>query len=460
MTRITHPDRALSTNPLKVSAPLGAAMAYLGIERAIPLFHGAQGCTAFAMVHLVRHFKEAIPLQTTAMNEVSAILGGGEQIEEAIENLRKRANPRFIGIASTALTETRGEDVAGELRAMLARREDFADTRVVYAATPDFHGGLEEGWARAVEAIIDAMVPETAAGPRLPAQVNLLPGSHLTPAEVEAIADLVRAFGLDPIVLPDLTDSLDGHLAEDWSGCSLGGTPLARIPLMAQSGATIAIGEAMRPAAERLARRGGAAHVLQTPIGLRATDAFVAALMEIAGTRDVPARLKRDRARLQDACLDAHFHTAGLKVALGAEPDLAAALGQAMVAMGAQIVAAVSTTSTAATAQIPAEQVLLGDLGDLERLIPETGAKMLITHAQGRMMAERLHVAHLRAGFPIFDRLGAQDVCRVLYAGSRAFYYEVANLVLSHPHRPAPEDFGALPIDEEFTHAPAPSARH
>ena len=124
MAVLIHPRRALSTNPLKTSAPLGAAMAYLGIAGSVPLFHGAQGCTAFGMVHLVRHFKEAVPLQTTAMNEVTTILGGGEQIEEAIDNIRKRAKPRFIGIASTALTETRGEDIAGELRAMRARRAD------------------------------------------------------------------------------------------------------------------------------------------------------------------------------------------------------------------------------------------------------------------------------------------------------------------------------------------------
>ena len=43
MAVLTHPRRALSTNPLKTSAPLGAAMAYLGIEGAVPLLgDGAQ----------------------------------------------------------------------------------------------------------------------------------------------------------------------------------------------------------------------------------------------------------------------------------------------------------------------------------------------------------------------------------------------------------------------------------
>ncbi|PTE23137.1 nitrogenase iron-molybdenum cofactor biosynthesis protein NifN [Cereibacter changlensis JA139] len=458
MAKLIHPRRALSTNPLKTSAPLGAAMAYLGIEGAIPLFHGAQGCTAFAMVHLVRHFREAIPLQTTAMNEISAILGGGEQIEEAIETLRKRAKPKFIGIASTALVETRGEDVAGELREMLLRRSDFAGTAVVYAATPDFTGGLEDGWARAVEAIIAALVPE--GGPVLPGQVNLLAGSHLTPADVEEVAGMVRAFGLAPIVLPDISASLDGHLSEDWAGHSLGGTGLADIARMGRSVATLAIGEAMRPAAEMLAAKGVPAEVFGSVTGLAEVDRFVAALMRLSG-REAPAVLRRDRARLADTMLDTHFQTGGLRVALGAEPDLAVSLGGALVGMGAEIVAVVTTSGLSPAAErIPAAEVILGDLGDLERGAEAARAQILLTHSHGRMMAEKLHLPHVRCGFPVFDRIGAQDVCRAGYRGTRAFLYEVANAMLGQLHRPRPEDFGASRPPMEFDHAPPPPASH
>ncbi|WP_282189942.1 nitrogenase component 1 [Azospirillum argentinense] len=64
--RFPHSAKAASTNPLKMSQPLGAALAFLGVDRCMPLFHGSQGCTAFGLVLLVRHFREAIPLQTTA----------------------------------------------------------------------------------------------------------------------------------------------------------------------------------------------------------------------------------------------------------------------------------------------------------------------------------------------------------------------------------------------------------
>ncbi|MGZ8372187.1 MAG: nitrogenase component 1, partial [Rhodoplanes sp.] len=45
MTKVTAIQKAASINPLKSSQPLGAAFAFLGVEGAMPLFHGSQGCT-------------------------------------------------------------------------------------------------------------------------------------------------------------------------------------------------------------------------------------------------------------------------------------------------------------------------------------------------------------------------------------------------------------------------------
>jgi nitrogenase molybdenum-iron protein NifN len=456
MAKLIHPKRALSTNPLKSSAPLGAALAYLGIERAVPLFHGSQGCTAFAMVHLVRHFKEAVPLQTTAMNEVSTILGGADQIEEAIENLRKKSAPAFIGIASTALTETRGEDVVGELKEIVARRHDFADTRIVYASTPDFDGALQDGWAKAVTAICETLMPRmTERDPDL-RQVNLLCGSHLTPADIDELVRMVRAFGLSPIVLPDISTSLDGHVSDSWAGHSLGGTPLADIGKAARSAFTLAVGESMRAAAKVIEDRAMVPYrVFQSLTGLKPVDAFVRTLMGLSGVQDPPPSIRRDRSRLIDAALDAHFHTGGLRVAIGADPDLMFALSSALSSMGAEIVTAVTTSQHSPLIErMPCDEVILGDLGDFERSAKEQGAQILLTHSHGRHAEHRLHVPLLRVGFPVFDRIGAQDRCRVGYRGSRAFLYEVANTVQSIHHRATPADFGAAPIPEEFEHVP------
>ena len=116
MAHVSESKKACAVNPLKMSQPLGASYAFMGLQSCMPVMHGSQGCTSFGLVLLVRHFKEAIPLQTTAMNEVTTIMGGYENIEKALLNIRQRAKPQIIAICSTGLTETKGDDVHADVR--------------------------------------------------------------------------------------------------------------------------------------------------------------------------------------------------------------------------------------------------------------------------------------------------------------------------------------------------------
>lgn len=84
MARVVEARRAVAVNPLKHSAPLGGALAFLGLDRCLPVLHGSQGCASFAKVLLTRHFREAVPLQTTALTEVTVILGAGENLVTAL----------------------------------------------------------------------------------------------------------------------------------------------------------------------------------------------------------------------------------------------------------------------------------------------------------------------------------------------------------------------------------------
>ncbi len=170
--RFPSAAKAASTNPLKMSQPLGAALAYLGVDCCLPLFHGSQGCTAFGLVLLVRHFREAIPLQTTAMDQVSTILGGYDNLEQAIRTIVERNKPAMIGVATTGVTETKGEDMGGQYTLFRRRNPDMADTALVFANTPDFAGGFEDGFAAAVTAIVERLVEPSPV--RIPTQVNVL----------------------------------------------------------------------------------------------------------------------------------------------------------------------------------------------------------------------------------------------------------------------------------------------
>ncbi len=465
MAEIVHTRKALATNPLKSSAPLGATLAYLGIAGAVPLLHGAQGCTSFALVLTVRHAREAIPLQTTALDEVATIMGGADNLEQALVNLTKRMKPRFIGIASTALVATRGEDMDGDLRLILARRPELAGVRVVLAHTPDYHGALEDGWSQAVSAIIDAIVEPADGAVPVPPQINLLPGVHQTAADIEWMVETAQAFGLSAIVLPDVSLSLDGTVPAQYTPTTLGGTALEDIARMGRARHSIAIGEHMRAPAERLSARTGVPHsVLRSLTGLGPADEFVALLTGISG-RQAPAALRRQRSQLLDAMLDGHFQFGGRRVAIGGDPDLLFAQAQFFASLGATIVAAVASTANAPhLAEIPAARVVVGDLMDLEDFAREGEAELLVTHSHGRQAAERLHIPLLRCGFPVFDRLGALHRCTVGYRGTRDLIFEVANMVLAGMHAHGPDDFASaippfIPPEEEH-HAGAPSVAH
>jgi len=439
MASILPVAKAASVNPLKSSQPLGAAFAFLGVAGAVPLFHGSQGCTSFALVLFVRHFKEAIPLQTTAMDEVATILGGADHLEEAILNLKSRTKPALIGVCTTALVETRGEDFAGELTAIKSRRAaELAGTEIALAQTPDFDGAIEEGWSKAVKAMIEAIAQRGTAQQRNARRVNLLPGAHLSVADVEHLRAMVESHGLEPVILPDISGSLDGTVPASWVPTSYGGTSVEDIRTLGQARLTIAIGEHMRAPAARLAELTGVDYVLFRQLsGLKAIDRFVSLLGELSG-RPAPEPIRRRRAQLQDALLDGHFHFSGKRIAIAAEPDLLYALATFFVGLGAEIHAAVSTTSGSKILEhIPCEAVKVGDLGDFEALAE--GADLLVTHSHGRQAAGRLGIPLLRVGFPVFDRLGSQHKLRVGYQGARDLIFEVANIFEGARHEPTPE---------------------
>ena len=125
MAEIIQSKKALAVNPLKVSQPVGASLAFLGLARSLPLMHGSQGCTAFGKVFFVRHFREPIPLQTTAMDQVSTIMGADENVVEALRTLSDKNRPDVIGLVTTGLSETQGTDIRRAIKDFRAAHPEF-----------------------------------------------------------------------------------------------------------------------------------------------------------------------------------------------------------------------------------------------------------------------------------------------------------------------------------------------
>jgi len=449
MAELLTPTKPLAVNPLKTCQPIGASLAFLGLADCLPLEHGARGCTSFNKLFFMRHFNEPIALQTTAMDMITTVLGADSNVIEALATICARDKPKLIGLISTGLSSMQGTDMLRTVVEFRAAHPEYAEVKVIVAPATDTLGCLESGFALAVEAIIDDTAPSRSPV-RQPRQVNVLTSAMLTPGDIEEIKSWIEAFGLTPIVLPDIADSLDGHLIDaGFSTLSYGGTTLEDIARLGQSAATLVIGRSLDRTANLLRERTGIAdYRFPSLMGLAASDAFSDALGAIAGVA-MPAKIARRRAQLLDAMVDCHFQLGGARVAIAADPDLLASQVGFFAEMGAEVVAAVSSTRAAHLSELPLDSVVIGDLEDLEWLGRERQADLIVTNSHGVDIAKRLGTALLRAGFPIYDSYGAHAETFVGYAGGRRTLFRTADLLAANFQelRPYRSRFRAEPAE-------------
>jgi len=443
MTEILKRNKALSVNPLKASQPIGGSLATLGFNRAMPMLHGSQGCTAFAKVFFVRHFREPIPLQSTAMDQSSSVLGADENVVTGIKVIAEKSHPALITILTTGLAETQGADVHRNVREFREANPEFDDIAVVAVNTPDFTGSVETGYAATLTEIIRAVVPNAKDAGTQPGrrkrQVNVLVSYMLTPGDLEALRDIFEQFQLRPVFVPDLSDSLDGCLTDDdFSPVTIGGTLISEMATLGDALATVVIGASLQKAAELLEQKTGVpTYRFDHLYGLHANDALMCALADISG-QAVPERIERQRAQLQDAMLDTHFMLGQLRIAIAADADLLAAFVAQVQEMGAEIVAAVTSCNTPLLTRIPVASIKIGDLEDMEIIGKAQKVQLVIGNSHAVDTAERLGVPILRAGFPLYDIIGGYQKTWIGYRGSRQTLFDLANLVINFSHEEIP----------------------
>jgi len=317
-----------------------------------------------------------------------------------------------------------GDDVRSAIHQFRVEHPEHDGVPIVWASTPDYCGSLQEGYAAAVEAIV-ATLPES--GEAVTGQVNLLPGSQLTPADVEELKEIIESFGLSVICIPDIANALDGHIDTEVSPLSTGGIAVEKIRRAGRSSATFFVGDSLAKAATSMEKRFGIpSYGFTSLFGMAETDRFMAVLSAISG-RPVPDKHRRWRSRLADAMVDCHYQFGTKKVALALEADHLKGMTRFLASMGCQIKAAIAATRTRGLDSLPSAEIFVGDLEDLETAA--IGADLLVANSNGRQAAARLGIgAHLRAGLPVFDRLGAHQKMWVGYRGTLNLIFEVANL--------------------------------
>jgi len=411
-------------NPLKHSPALGAAIAFQGVDNALPIIHSAQGCGFLGKVLLTKHFREPVALANTRLFTEDVVMGSDEALTKVAEGFIEKNKPEVVGILSSALSEVKGDDVPGAIKTL--KVQDPTKSAVIHISTPDYDGGLESGYAKAVEgllAIAEHSLFTLDAERSMEKQVNVLTGSHLTPADFTELREIIESFGLRPIMLPDLS-ALDGS-RQDFSALATGGTKAGEIRTMRLSEHTLAIGASMGAAAEMLKDKFEIDYtVLESVSGLEDTGALMETLSRLSG-KPVPAKYERQRRILTDGMRDAHFYYGGKKICLALEPDLSIQVSRWLYEMGANIELAVLPTSSASMYKIRAKEVTVGDLFSIEG-----DFDALISNSHGEDMAKKLGVPLYQMGFPVYKVLGSNSRITIGYRGTLNMINEIGNLLM------------------------------
>lgn len=413
--------KPLQINPLKLSQPMGALLCFLGIKNTMPLMHGAIGCASFSKVFFTRHFNDPIAIQTTAVNDITAVIDGGDySISEAIKNITAKVKPDLVGLFTTGLTETKGDDIKGATYLL----RDVQ--KMVYVHTPDFEGGLESGWSKSIEALIEQLVEVQSE--IKPSKALLIPNVNLTPLEVEKLKEQIALFGFDEVLaLPDLSESLDGHLGVKQGALSSGGISIDEIKNLGNCEVVITVGESVKRAGEKFLEKNELIKHLHFDAvsGLLKSDYFYKTLMEFQSLKVPHPSIQRWRKRLQDALLDTHFLLGGKKVVIALEYDQALSVGAILNEVGANIVAIVIPNKIVTIDNELFKNVIIGDMSDVENEMEN--ADILVSNFHGERITHKLHKTLIPRGFPNYESVGNQLKYDLLYDGSSQFLFEVAN---------------------------------
>lgn len=445
-----------TTNACKLCKPLGACLAFRGIEGAVPFLHGSQGCATYMRRYIISHFREPMDIASSSLGEKHAVYGGEANLKQGLKNVMNKFGARVIGVATTCLTETIGDDVPMIIRSF--QREMAAEElpALVNVATPSYSGTHMEGFHAAVRAVVEQMAGTEGAKPAKKT-VNLLPG-FVSPADIRHLKEILEDFDLSGIVLPDISETLDGPALEDYEKIPRGGTPLAEIQSMGYAAATIELGRTLQGNASAGAvlqnRFQVPLHTIGTPIGLREADHLFACLEEAAG-RQTPKRHAFERGRLIDAYVDAHKYVFDKRAVVYGEEDLVAGMVSFLAEIGIKPVLCASGGRSGrlegAIEQVSGdiltdppmvrEGVDFYEIADeAESLAPD----LIIGHSKGYHLARRFGIPLVRVGFPIHDRFGGHRTVHVGYRGTQSLLDRIVNALIARKQETSLVGYGYI----------------
>ncbi|MFI3292317.1 MAG: nitrogenase component 1 [Rikenellaceae bacterium] len=418
-----------SRNACKLCAPLGASLVFKGIEGCVPLIHGSQGCATYIRRYMISHYKEPVDIASSNFSEESTVYGGSKNFITGIDNIIKQYHPKVIGIASTCLSETIGEDIPAHIRNYGEAKAGEELPAFVHSSTPSYCGSHAEGFHNTVLSAVRTFATPTARTENL----VVLPGM-VSPADIRYIKEIVADFDIKTTLFPDYSESLDNVYTAEYELIPSGGTPLAQIKSTADAKAVIEFGERFNQFYKRTSVKGriptagewlesecGVKNIqMPIPIGIEASDKFMQSLADEYGV-EIPEKYQKERGRLIDAYVDAHKYLFGKKVVLYGEADLVSALSGWCKEVGMEVFAFTDT-----------------DFESIHAKMEEIQPNIMIGSSKGYYIARELKIPLVRLGFPIHDRFGASRQVMLGYRGTQEIFDRVVNALIEYKQENSP----------------------
>lgn len=436
-----HPNYISTTNACKLCKPLGACLAFKGIEGAVPYLHGSQGCATYMRRYIISHYNEPIDIASSSLSEKHAVYGGGPNLKMGLNNVTEKYRPQMIGIATTCLTETIGDDVSmylDQYKKDTEGSEGLPD--FVNVSTPSYSGTHMEGFHGAIYQVVS----QRAEGGPQTASINLMPG-FVSSADYRLLKEIMQDFSLDCTMLPDLGETMDGPALLEYEKVPSGGTPLAAIKAMGRSRVSIEFGRTLHnkeSAGFFLEKKFNIRnHRLGLPIGIEETDRFFHLLRDLSG-QGFPEKYTKERGRLVDAYVDGHKYIFGKKAIVYGEEDLVVAMTAFLAEIGIFPVLCASGGTSGHLAESIAKvsrnilpeqpEVHEGmDFFDISEMAEIVQPDLIIGHSKGYPLAKKLNIPLIRVGFPIHDRVGGQRILHLGYSGAQQLFDKITNAVIA-----------------------------
>ena len=438
--------RSVTINPPKMCQPMGAILAYMGVHGCVPLVHGSQGCSTYPRYNIARHFRESAEVAVSSLAEDAAVYGGAKNLTEAIKNIRSRLAPEAIGICTTCMSETIGDDV--KLIAKKALQGELESITIIPASTPSYVGTHLTGYDNALRMLVETLTTKGEPNNKIDNnKINIITGV-INPGDIREIKNMLRLMKIQSIFLSDISDTLDSPILPGGYKPVLpeGGTKLVDIIDSVNSIGTVAICRTAGSAAVYLKNKFNVPAILDpTPIGVTNTDKFVKNISRLSGV-PIPHELVIERGRLIDSMVDVHHYMFGRKVAIFGDPDIVSAIVRFCAEAGMNPTVAMTATrqrdflpdiKTVNSEYKTDTQILEDtDLYEFHEVVKTHGAELILGNSKGKDIADDENVPLVRVGFPVYDRVGVYRYSIMGYNGSIYLLDQMTNAILGHKYDP------------------------